>query len=219
VYPTLRLVERRTVDRIRRARRRLGLSQEELAEASGVSAATIVQVELGNRRPQGRTLRKLAAALGVEVADLLEEEAHPKAESRSSLEPSLFNGVEEERHIAIDYDACRTALEGFCDHWQPVLSGKRRLESQAFQDFKADAASLSRLARELMGAEMTELGQQYDEEGDPVFYTERSAFGPAIVRFHDLAIRMDRVGKERFGEDLTSDPEMGQLIGMFPKAS
>jgi len=87
------------VDRIRHARRRLGLSQEELAEASGVSAATIVQVELGNRRPQGRTLRKLAAALGVEVADLLEEEASPKVESRSSLEPSLFNGIEDERRL------------------------------------------------------------------------------------------------------------------------
>jgi transcriptional regulator with XRE-family HTH domain len=220
VYPTLRLVERRTVDRIRRARRRLGLSQEELAEASGVSAATIVQVELGNRQPQGRTLRKLAAALGVEVADLLvEEEAHPKAESRSSLEPSLFNGVEEERRIAIDYDACRTALESFCDHWQPALSGKRRLDYQGFQDFKADAASLSRLTRELMGAEMTELGQQYDEEGDPVFYTERSEFGPAVMRFHDLAIRMDKIGKESFDEDLTSDPEMGQLLDLFPKAS
>ena len=85
------------MDRIRHARRRLGLSQEELAEASGVSAATIVQVELGHRRPQGRTLRKLAATLGVEVADLLEEEASPKAPRRSSLEPSLLNGLEGER--------------------------------------------------------------------------------------------------------------------------
>jgi hypothetical protein len=30
---------------------------------------------------------------------------------------------------------------------------------------------------------------------------------------------MDRIGKELFGEDLTSDPEMGQLINIFPKAS
>ena len=66
--------------RIRHARRRLGLSQEELAAASGVSAATIVQAERGNRQPQGRTLRKLAAALGVEVADLVEEEGEPTAE-------------------------------------------------------------------------------------------------------------------------------------------
>lgn len=66
--------------RIRQARRRLGLSQEELAAASGVSAATIVQVERGNRQPQGRTLRKLAATLGVEVADLVEEEGEPTVE-------------------------------------------------------------------------------------------------------------------------------------------
>ncbi|MDP9484718.1 MAG: helix-turn-helix transcriptional regulator [Actinomycetota bacterium] len=50
------------------------MSQEELAKASGVSPATVVQIELGNRQPQGRTLRKLAAALDVEVADLIEEE-------------------------------------------------------------------------------------------------------------------------------------------------
>ena len=90
--------------RIRQARRRLGLSQEELAEASGVSAATIVQVELGNRRPQGRTLRKLAGALSVEVADLFEEEseAHPKAPRRSPLEPKLFNGRDDERRALVD---------------------------------------------------------------------------------------------------------------------
>jgi transcriptional regulator with XRE-family HTH domain len=65
------------VSRVRQARRRAGLSQEELAKASGISPATVVQVELGHRRPQGRTLRKLSAALGVEVADLVEEEVNP----------------------------------------------------------------------------------------------------------------------------------------------
>jgi transcriptional regulator with XRE-family HTH domain len=77
------------------------LSQEELAEASGVSAATIVQVELGHRRPQGRTLRKLAAALGVEVADLLEEEeTSPKGSRRSSPEPSFADVLDNERRAA-----------------------------------------------------------------------------------------------------------------------
>ena len=75
--------------KIRQARRRLGLSQEELAEASGVSAATIVQVELGNRRPQGRTLRKLAGALGVEVADLFEDERHAPEVFEQALERVL----------------------------------------------------------------------------------------------------------------------------------
>ncbi len=85
------------MSRIRQARRRAGLSQEELAKASGVSPATVVQVELGHRRPQGRTLRKLAAALGVEVAELIEEEdAAPKAQSRPSPE-APEDATEEER--------------------------------------------------------------------------------------------------------------------------
>jgi excisionase family DNA binding protein len=132
---------------------------------------------------------------------------------------SLFNGLEEERRLAIPYDVFRAALESFCDYWQPALSGERPLDRQGFEDFKAGAASLSGMALVVMGFEKQELGQQYDEEGDPVFYTERSEFGPAVMRFHDLAIRMGKIGKERFGEDLTSDPEMGQLLDLFPKAS
>jgi transcriptional regulator with XRE-family HTH domain len=93
------------------------LSQEELADASGVSAATIVQVELGNRRPQGRTLRKLAAALGVEVADLLEEEeTSPKVES-SSLEPSLFNGIEDEPGLRY-LRGLRAFVHGLARRWE-----------------------------------------------------------------------------------------------------
>jgi excisionase family DNA binding protein len=192
------------------------LSLAEAAERMGISERTARRwIKSGKLRAYkpGRDYWIPESAL----TELVEEsKVHPKASASS--QPS-FNGLLEERRIAINYDACRTALESFCDHWQPALSGKRRLGRQGFQDFKADAASLSRLAREVMGAEMTELGQQYDEEGEPVFYTESSQFGPAIVRFHDLAIRMERIGKERFGEDLTSDPEMGQLINMFLKAS
>lgn len=190
------------MDRIRRARRRLGLSQEELADASGVSAATIVQVELGNRRPQGRTLRKLAVALGVEVADLLEEEAHPKAESRSSLELSLFNGLEDERRIAINYATCRTALEDFCDYWNEILDADR-LDPQALDDFDAAAKVLAPAYLELWSAEKTELGPQEDA-GEPVFHSERSALWPAIDRFIALGIQMDRIGREHFDHHSTA---------------
>jgi len=195
------------------------LSLSEAAAALDISERTAYRwINSGKLRAYkpGRDYRIPESAIKEAVE---ESEVRPKASGRSSLEPSLFNGLEDERRIAIDYHACRAALASFCDHWQPALSGKRRLDRQGFQDFKADAASLSRLARELMGAEMTTLGQQYDEEGDPVFYTERSEFGPAVMRFHDLAIRMDKIGKESFDEDLTSDPEMGQLFELFPKAS
>jgi transcriptional regulator with XRE-family HTH domain len=201
-------------EEVKRLRQAKGWTQEQLAVYAGSSQPTVNLLEAGKRNPSATTLEKLAQALGVEVADFF-----PKVLRRSSPEPSLFNGLEDDQRIAIDYNACRAALESFCDHWQPAVSGKQQLDRQRFQDFKADAASLSKLTRELMGAEMTTLGQQYDEEGDPVFYTERSEFGPAVMRFHDLAIRMAKIGKESFDEDLTSDPEMGQLLDLFPKAS
>jgi transcriptional regulator with XRE-family HTH domain len=42
----------------------------ELAERASVSRATIADLELGKRRPQPKTRRKLAAALGVEPHEL-----------------------------------------------------------------------------------------------------------------------------------------------------
>jgi transcriptional regulator with XRE-family HTH domain len=58
------------LERLRHTRELAGYSQQELADETGVSQHTISQIELGQRKPQGRTLRKLAKALGVEVADL-----------------------------------------------------------------------------------------------------------------------------------------------------
>jgi transcriptional regulator with XRE-family HTH domain len=63
-------------ERLRDARRRAMLTQEELAEASGVGVATIIRIERGQVRtePHFSTLRKLAAALDVEPREL-----HPDA--------------------------------------------------------------------------------------------------------------------------------------------
>jgi transcriptional regulator with XRE-family HTH domain len=60
------------LERLRRIREQAGYSQQDLADNSGVSQHTISEIELGRRKPQGRTLRKLAKALDVSVADLLE---------------------------------------------------------------------------------------------------------------------------------------------------
>src|SRR4051812_40693090 len=46
------------------------LSQQELAVQSGVSKTTIVNIEAGRIRPHPATLRKLAAALGLEPGAL-----------------------------------------------------------------------------------------------------------------------------------------------------
>jgi transcriptional regulator with XRE-family HTH domain len=47
------------------------LTQEELAEKAGVSAATVGNVERNNQEPHFRTIRKLAKALDVDPTELL----------------------------------------------------------------------------------------------------------------------------------------------------
>jgi transcriptional regulator with XRE-family HTH domain len=60
--------------RLRRLRRENALSQQALAERSGVSADTIVKLERGQREAQPQTLGRLAEALGVEPRELLKRE-------------------------------------------------------------------------------------------------------------------------------------------------
>jgi transcriptional regulator with XRE-family HTH domain len=89
------------LERLRYAREQVGYSQQELADKSGVSQHTISEIELGRRKPHGRTLRKLAEVLGVEVADLLGGPARPLAKAPPSQEKLFNNGVlEEERRTA-----------------------------------------------------------------------------------------------------------------------
>jgi transcriptional regulator with XRE-family HTH domain len=60
---------------IQKLRKLRGLSQAELAEKAGLSQPAIGAIEAGKKSPTLRTLEKLAAALGVKVTDLLEEQA------------------------------------------------------------------------------------------------------------------------------------------------
>ena len=55
-----------------RFRERLNLTQEELAEKSGISVRTIQRIEAG-MEPKGYTLKKLAEVLGIKENELLEE--------------------------------------------------------------------------------------------------------------------------------------------------
>ncbi len=80
------------MDRLTRLRELKGYSQRALAKESGVSPATIHELENGRRRPNPSTLRKLATALGVEVVDLLGGN-YPKVTTLAVPEPP----AEEER--------------------------------------------------------------------------------------------------------------------------
>jgi DNA-binding XRE family transcriptional regulator len=58
-------------DRLREVRTRRLLTQEELAEKSGISPSTVANIERDHREPHFRTIRKLAEALSVDPTELV----------------------------------------------------------------------------------------------------------------------------------------------------
>ena len=62
------LLENRSI--IRAWREYFGLTQQELAQRAGLSQPTLARLEKADSRPRTSTLKKLAAALGITVAQL-----------------------------------------------------------------------------------------------------------------------------------------------------
>ena len=60
--------------RLRRLRRERALSQQDVERMTGVSQATLSDLEQGKRGARASTLRKLAEVLGVEPKELMKEE-------------------------------------------------------------------------------------------------------------------------------------------------
>ena len=58
------------MSKLREFRERLFLSQGELADKAGVTKATVNRLEKELHKPTYRTIRKLAAALGVEQGEI-----------------------------------------------------------------------------------------------------------------------------------------------------
>lgn len=58
-------------ENLRRARERLGLTQEEVGHWSGVHPTEVSRIEAGKRDPRVSTLERLAKAIGVSPSDLL----------------------------------------------------------------------------------------------------------------------------------------------------
>jgi transcriptional regulator with XRE-family HTH domain len=57
---------------LRAARKRLGLTQEQVSERSGVQAGEVSRIERGQRDPQVSTVEKLAAAVEVDTGRLFD---------------------------------------------------------------------------------------------------------------------------------------------------
>jgi transcriptional regulator with XRE-family HTH domain len=78
------------MEMLRRLRTERGLSQAKLAARAELDPSTVNQIERGAREASPATLRKLADALNVSIADLLEDPS-PKAQAPLPLDdaPSL----------------------------------------------------------------------------------------------------------------------------------
>lgn len=62
-------------ENVRRERLRQGRTQEEVAEAAGLTRSYLSDLERGTRNPSVQALGMIARALEVEAADLLREAA------------------------------------------------------------------------------------------------------------------------------------------------
>jgi transcriptional regulator with XRE-family HTH domain len=152
------------MEQLARLRKLKGYSQRALAKESGVSPATIYELENDRRRPNPSTLRKLAQALEVEVADLLGGE-YPK-EPSLSLEPTFNDVLEEERRAAWEAtveNARRLRDTGGAQMWKALSrwrASKQRAEPYATRREYLD--EMGDLLQEVYGAYMA-VGEAYIE--------------------------------------------------------
>lgn len=80
-----------TGQRIKAARRKVGLTQTELAGKLGISFQSIAQWENDLRNPKLETLQKIASALNIPVTDLLTlEEEHETEDKKTDNRYTVF---------------------------------------------------------------------------------------------------------------------------------
>src|SRR4028118_1847021 len=98
-------------DKLRETRKRALLTQQQLADKSGMGVTTIIRVERNQVEPQARTIRKLAEALGVEPHELLKGEDGGEGRQR--------------RGVGLRGGARRPAAPSPTSCWKEKMVGRR----------------------------------------------------------------------------------------------
>lgn len=110
------------MEQLKRLRTERNLSQTKLAQLADLNPATVNQIEKGAREPSTATLRKLAEALEVCLADLLEDDV-PKAQA------PLPSEADEQRRLHY-LRAWRMHVAQVADRWQAKLEEHDRTPSE-----------------------------------------------------------------------------------------
>ena len=167
------------MERLRRMRTEKGLSQARLAARAGLDPSTVNQIERGAREASPATLRKLADALDVGIADLLEE-ASPKGGRHSSAEPSLFNGIGEERRESV-YGPWLEFVNRYSERWEQQLE-TGDFDLGRINEFIDVVGELVPVLRELNAREL----EEFPVEGPYSFGGREALTGRAIWRILDF---------------------------------
>jgi transcriptional regulator with XRE-family HTH domain len=186
------------LERLRQIRERAGYSQQDLADESGVSQHTISEIELGRRKPQGRTLRKLAQVLGVEVADLYGDPDSPLDKAPHSPEQPSLNGLLEdlrrttERYVS--FHAVQNALDEYREVWE------KRLAEGDFDKTSVEEAgrAISAFWPAMVIAAEAEVAENERFGSKPEEAAAKSVLLPALARFHALGDRVNSTYRETF---------------------
>jgi transcriptional regulator with XRE-family HTH domain len=169
---------------LREIRLRRGLSQADLSAKTGVAEFTISQIEAGKRtNPRPSTLRKLAQALDVEVADLYGSPDHPLGEASPPSQLTLNGALAEDRRLHY--------LKPWAGYIHTLANNVEREIDQGhvtdlnwWQEFNRDVLTLTFLYNRILPApeEQTE-----DERLELLRLSE------AVDKLHDVADKMDQV--------------------------
>ena len=108
-------------NRLHRARRESGLTQEEVAERTGVARNTVSRYELGRQAPSGRALLRLAAIYGKPMEWFYGEEDEPQRnsgrvnapESAAQSEPDALGVIGSLAQVRQEFGARFDRLESY----------------------------------------------------------------------------------------------------------
>jgi transcriptional regulator with XRE-family HTH domain len=169
------------IPRLREWREARALTQVELAERARLSSRSVAGYEAGaGARPP--TVRKLAEALGVEVADLRGDSEHPLGEEPPSSQLTLNGALEEERrlHYLRPWPKYVNLLANNVEH--EVDKGHVK-DLNWWQEFNRNVISLTHLYNRILPppAEQSE-----DERLELLKLSE------AIDRLNEVAEKMDK---------------------------
>jgi transcriptional regulator with XRE-family HTH domain len=135
------------MDWIRQLRTERGLSQAKLAVMADMDPATLNRLERGTGNPNLKTLQRIADALDISVAELLED-VSPKARAARPLEPSLNDALADERQLE-DEAALAVLFRSLARRARRIVERSRREGPSA--ELSEDAAALYADATALYG--------------------------------------------------------------------